>query len=160
MKEAKFERLANQLIEEVIKKESVIEVKKASRIDFGVMVEVSNVAKKGLKKLMGIVYDFTKDKSTVWVETKEDIYKVKAEDVKVVPRETRQPKKGFNDHKTKLTESAVRDIYLMATTTKMSHKAIVGWIYLHHGIEIVPKTVSDIKLGKRWKKLSLLKGAC
>ena len=158
MSKTQFERLANQLIEEAIKIDTVVEVNEASKIDFGVMLEVNNVVKKGVKKLIGIVYDFTKDKSTIWVETKDDIYKVPAEDVKVVENKKPQAKTGFNGYKTKLTESVVRDIYFMATTSKMSHKAIAGWVLLHYGIEIVPKTVSDIKLGKRWKKLGLVKG--
>ena len=160
MKKTQFEILSNQLIEEVIKRDTVIDVKKASKIDLGVLVEVKNLTKKGIKQLIGMVYDITKDKSTVWVETADDIHVLKADDVEVLPLTPKQPKQGFNDHKTKLTESAVKDIFLMATTTDMSHKSIVSWVYLHYGIEIVPKTVSDIKLGKRWRRLNLVKGAC
>lgn len=148
-------RLAVQLVDEI---EALGEVKEASKIDFGVMVEVESLVRKGVKKVIGLVYDYTKDKSTIWVETSEDIFKVKAEDVKVVPQLKTQPKGGFNANKTKLTEQAVRDIFLMATTTNLSHKHIANWVYLEHGVEIVPKTVSDIKLGKRWKKLGLVKG--
>lgn len=148
-------RIAVQLVDEI---EAIGEVKEANTIDFGVVVEVRNTVKKGVKKLIGLVYDYTADKSTVWVETTEDIYKVKAEDVKVVPQEKKQPKGGFNAKKTKLSEQAVRDIFLMATTTKSSHRYIANWVLLEYGIEIVPKTVSDIKLGKRWKKLGLLEG--
>lgn len=150
-----IKRLAVQLVDEI---EAIGEVKEASKIDFGVVVEVNNAVKKGVKKLIGLVYDYTADKSTIWVETSEDIYKVKAEDVKVVPQEKKQPKGGFNTHKTKLTEQMVRDIFLMATTTKSSHKYIANWVLMEYGVEIVPKTVSDIKLGKRWKKLGLVKG--
>lgn len=146
VKENKVERVT---MDEVLRTE----------LDFGVLVEVNNAVKKGVKKLIGIVYDYTRDKSTIWVETTEDIYKVKAEDVQVVNREAKQPKGGFNSHKTKLTENIVRDIFLMATTTSLSHKHIANWVYLEYGVEIVPKTVSDIKLGKRWKKLGLVKGA-
>ena len=142
-----FNRLANELIERTIKEE-------VAGLDIGVMVEVKGFIKRGIKKLVGVVYDYTKDRETLWVETDEDIYKVEGSAVKII--EKTQPTKGFNHHKTKLTEQAVRDIYLMATTSKMSHKQIVGWVLIHHGIEIVPKTVSDIKLGKRWKKLNLL----
>lgn len=125
----------------------------------GTLVEINKIVKKGVTKVLGIVYDFNKNKDTVWVETTEDIYKIPSKEIKVV-NNTTQPKKGFNKNKTKLTEQAVRDIYLMATTTNLSHKHIVSWVKLHHNIEIVPKTVSDIKLGKRWKRLKLTeKGA-
>ena len=142
-----FNRLANELIEKTVQEE-------IAGLDIGVMVEVTGLVKRGVKKLFGVVYDYTKDHKTLWVETAEDIYKVDSSAVKVV--EKTQPTKGFNLHKTKLTEQAVRDIYLMATTSNMSHKQIVGWVLIHHGSEIVPKTVSEIKLGKRWKKLNLL----
>lgn len=151
-----LKRLAVQLVNEI---ETIEEVQEASKIDFGVMVEVENTIKKGVKKFIGLVYDYTKDKSTIWVETTEDIFVVKAENVKVVPQEKKQPKGGFNSHKTKLTEAIVRDIYLMATTTKSSHKYIANWVLMEYGVEIVPKTVSDIKLGKRWKRLGLVEGA-
>lgn len=150
-----IKRLAVQLTEEI---EKIGEVKEASKIDFGVMVEVRSAVKKGVKTLIGLVYDYTADKSTIWVETSEDIYKVPAELVDVVPQLKTQPKGGFNAKKTKLTEQAVRDIFLMATTTKSSHRYIANWVLMEYGIEIVPKTVSDIKLGKRWKKLGLVEG--
>lgn len=153
----KIERLANEIVTEAKRVEAKFEIDTRKDIDFGIEVEVRRATYKGVQKIFGIIYDFTKDKSTIWVETKDDIYKVKAEEVKV-KKDNPQPKKGFNKNKTKLTETAVKDIFLMATTSKLTHKQIVGWVKLHHGIEIVPKTVSDIKLGKRWAKLGLVKG--
>lgn len=135
-------KVERKSIEDVIKEE----------IGFGTMVTIKRTTVRGIVKLLGMIYDYTKDKKTVWVETKDDIHKVGVKEVEVVRNEPNQPKVGFNKHKTKLTKEAVRDIYLLATTTRMSHKCIVSWVMLHHGIEIVPKTVSDIKLGKRWGK--------
>ena len=127
-------------------------------IEFGTLVTLRRTTVRGIVKVLGMIYDYTKDKNTVWVETTEDIYKVDVKDVEVFNNPPKQAKVGFNKYKTKLTKEAVRDIYLLATTTKMCHKQIVSWVMLHHGIEIVPKTVSDIKLGKRWGKYtSMLK---
>jgi hypothetical protein len=129
-------------------------------IEIGTLVTLKRNTFRGVLKVLGMIYDYNKDKSSLWVETSEDIYNVDPKDVEVVKAKPTQAKKGFNHHKTKLTELAVKDIYLMATTTKMNHLAIANWVKVHHEIEIVPKTVSDIKLGKRWGKLtSTLNGA-
>lgn len=159
LSKGRFEYLANELIKEAIKADAVISINRP-KTELGVIVEVNRVAKRGVKKILGFVYEMVKGTNRVEVETSTELLKVDVTEVKAVTPVKTQSKTGFNHHKTKLTEMAVRDIYLLATTTKMTHQAIVNWVYINHGIEIVPKTVSDIKLGKRWRKLSLIERAC
>lgn len=59
-------------------------------IKFGAKVEI----KLGNKVVAGVVYDYTADMSRVWVETSEDIYVVKAEDVTVVTEPAKHPRKA------------------------------------------------------------------
>lgn len=147
----------NEIMEQAKKvhgaRKSTIAKKKAIRL--GALVVVDKVTTYGIKKIFGLVYDFNKDKSKVWVESTEDIHVADLKEVKVLKAKAKkQPTKGFNHHKTKLHANAVKDIYTMAHSTEMTHPQLVSWVFMHYGIEIVPKTISDIKLGKRWAKLT------
>lgn len=51
----------------------------------------------------------------------------------------------------KLNRKIAREIYELSHKEGLSHKEIVSTIKETYGISIVPHTVSDIKLGKRWK---------
>ena len=89
---------------------------------------------------------------------KEEVREVVPFNVLVLPKRVKQ-KQGYNRYKTKLNREMAEEIFYLATTTDLRHKYIAERIKLKYGVEIVPKTVSDIKLGKRWKKLGLVKEA-
>lgn len=86
---------------------------------------------------------------------KEEVREVVPFNVLVLPKRVKQ-KQGYNRYKTKLNREMAEEIFYLATTTDLRHKYIAERIKLKYGVEIVPKTVSDIKLGKRWKKLNLV----
>lgn len=144
----------NEIMEQSKKVHGTRKVKKSKKdsIDFGVKISVNRVTIAGVKKLVGLVYDFNADKSKIWIETKDDVHVADIKDVELINSVKSQPTKGFNHHNTKLNKNAVSDIYALALTTNMTHQQIANWVELHYDIEIVPKTVSDIKLGKRWGK--------
>lgn len=89
---------------------------------------------------------------------KEEVREAVPFNVLVLPKRVKQ-KQGYNRYKTKLNREMAEEIFYLATTTDLRHKYIAERIKLKYGVEIVPKTVSDIKLGKRWKKLNLVRRA-